>query len=134
LDEAVIESLRDFLNCVVGGNEAVQHTMRFTKSNKQPRIPMKTTLSILAAVIGLAASSQAGPSFPGGACGGAPFAPAQGPAYAPQPAGSKCSMTKVELIDSHGRGGGPVVVTRAVNCTGQKCCGFSTSSCCAVKK
>ncbi|HEX2750670.1 MAG TPA: hypothetical protein VHM91_21880, partial [Verrucomicrobiales bacterium] len=90
---------------------------------------MKTTFALLTAFMGTALPALAGPGFLGGAMN----VPVQRPAYAGQPAGSQCAMTKTEIIETHGRGGGPVV-SKKLNCTGQKCCAANVAACCAVKR
>ncbi len=82
---------------------------------------MKTTLAIIAAVIGLAAFSQAGPNRPGFIFQQA--TDAQKIVRTAQPTGPQCTMRRTEVVDFCGRRGVPgYSVSKMVNCTGQKCC------------
>ncbi len=116
--------LRDFFDCFVGDDETVKRTMRRTGSNNQtqPSTKMKTTLALLIAAFGFTASVFAGPSIPGGNT------------TAPRPVSpTGCSKSKLEMISGHGRGSGPIFVSRKVNCAGQSCCA-AVASCCTKKK
>ena len=82
---------------------------------------MKTTLPILAAIIGLASFAQAGPNRPGFIFQQA--TDAQKIVRTAQPTGPQCTMNRTEVMDCAGRRGGPgYAVSKTVNCLGQKCC------------
>ena len=87
---------------------------------------MKTTLAIVTAISGFTTLAQAGPNRPGFI-----FQQATNTKKVvriAQPAGPQCTMKRTEAVDSGRRpGGAGYVVSKAVNCTGQKCCGTTAT-------
>ena len=82
---------------------------------------MKTTISIVTAIIGFGSLAQAGPNRPGFIFQQATDAPKA--VRTAQPTGPQCTMKRIEVVDSGGRrGGAGYAVSKTVNCAGEKCC------------